>query len=374
MKTGNLSFSVLIDSYRDSKTIRALAGKIREENATPERVYKIMEVCGGHTHVIAKYGLPQLLPDNIQFVHGPGCPVCIMPRERIDHACILAEKKDTILVTLGDMMRVPGSRGSLFESRARGADVRFVYSPLDTLEIARKNPGKEVIFFAIGFETTTPMTAALIDRQIREKIGNIFYHINHVTVPEPMEAVVASPESSIDAFIAPSHVSVITGAGIYLPLAEKYDMPVVVSGFEPVDIMESLWMILRQFREKRGLVEIQYRRGVTMEGNVQARLITERYFEKAPVFRWRGIGDIPGSSLRLREEYARLDAEKRFELPRDPIDDDGICICGDILKGKSKPFECPAFGGACTPRDPLGACMVSEEGSCAAYYRYGNFR
>ena len=373
MKNDALSFPILIDGYRDARTIKALAKRIREEAEQINRQVKVMEVCGGHTHVIAKYGLHQLLPENIQFVHGPGCPVCIMPKERIDHAYILSQMKDTIIVTLGDMMKVPGSLGSLFESRARGADVRFIYSPMDTLEIAKNNPFKTIIFFAIGFETTTPMTAALIKRQLDEKIENIMYHINHVTVPEPMEAVMASEDCSIDAFIAPSHVSVITGAKIYQPLADKYSMPIVVSGFEPVDIMESLWMIARQFREGRSSLEIQYTRGVSMEGNVQAQRMTERFFEKSVSFRWRGIGDIPGSSLRLKDEFSFLDAEKKYSLPGESIDDHKLCICGEILKGKAKPFECTAFGKACTPQNPLGACMVSEEGSCAAYHRYGKF-
>ncbi len=296
-----------------------------------------------------------------------------MPRERIDHAYLLSREQDVILVTLGDMMKVPGSMGSLFDARAEGADIRFVYSPVDVLEIARENSEKKIIFFAIGFETTTPMTAALIKRQETEGLSNIFYHINHVTVPEPMEAVISEDDSNIDAFIAPSHVSVITGAKIYKPLVEKYRLPVVVAGFEPVDIMESVLMTVRQFVEKRSELEIEYKRGVTFEGNTNAQEIIEEFFEKAPFFTWRGIGEIPESSLKLRKKYSHLDAELIYDLPDESIDDHKGCICGAILKGKAKPFQCGAFGKSCTPQNPLGACMVSSEGSCSAYYRYGRF-
>ncbi len=373
MKNSKLSLSLLIDGYRDSDTIRMLSKKIREDSENLGRTINIMEVCGGHTHIIAKYGLEQILPENIQFVHGPGCPVCIMPKERIDHAYILSQEKDIIVVTLGDMMRVPGSRGSLFEARAEGADVRSVYSPMDVLDIAGNNPSKTVVFFAIGFETTTPMTAAIIKREIEGDIKNIIYHINHVTVPEPMTALLAEDDSNIDAFIAPSHVSVITGAKIYAPIVEQFHIPIVVGGFEPVDVMESIWMIVKQFREKRNDLEIQYKRGVSMDGNLQAQKMVHAYFEKAASFRWRGIGDIPGSSLKLRQEYAYLDAETKYDFPHESIEDHKLCICGTILKGRARPFDCKAFGKACTPQNPLGACMVSEEGSCAAYFRYGNF-
>lgn len=368
-----ITLNDLLDGFRDAGTIKYLSRKIHKLSESLEEKIRIMEVCGGHTHIIAKYGLEQIIPDTIEFIHGPGCPVCIMPVERIDHAYLLSREPGVILVTLGDMMKVPGSMGSLFNARAEGADVRFIYSPIDTLEIARENRKKKIIFFAIGFETTTPMTAALIKRQRAEEVANIFYHINHVTVPEPMEAVISEDDSKIDAFIAPSHVSVITGAKIYKPLVEKYELPIVVAGFEPVDIMESVFMIVKQFIEKRNELEIEYKRGVTFEGNKNAQEIIEEFFEKAPSFTWRGMGEIPKSSLKLREEYSNLDAEHIYKLPSDPIDDRKGCICGEILKGKAKPLQCGAFGKNCTPESPLGACMVSNEGSCSAYYRYGKF-
>ncbi len=372
-KKSKLSFSLLLDDYRDSHIIKKIAERIDQSIAGIDRKIRIMEVCGGHTHIIAKYGLEQILPETIEFIHGPGCPVCIMPKERIDHAYIMSLEKDVILVSLGDMMRVPGSYGSLFDARAKGADIRFVYSPLDTLDIAKENPDKRIVFFAIGFETTTPMTAALIERQIKESLKNILYHINHVTVPEPMEVVVSEDDSNIDAFIAPSHVSVITGAKIYQPIVNKYKIPIVVSGFEPVDVMESVRMIVQQFADNRAELEIEYKRGVTTEGNIKAQKMIDKYFEKDDFFRWRGVGDIPQSSYRLRSEYSYLNAELIFDLPDNSIDDHKLCMCGDILKGKAKPFDCKAFGKTCTPGKPLGACMVSDEGSCAAYYRYGRF-
>ncbi len=371
--SGKLTLNELLNGFRDADTIKYLSREIHKLSGSLEKKIRLMEVCGGHTHVIAKYGLEQIIPENIEFIHGPGCPVCIMPKERIDHAYLIASNPDTVLVTLGDMMKVPGSRGSLFDARGEGADIRFVYSPMDALEIARENSKKNIIFFAIGFETTTPMTAALIKRQLTQGISNIFYHINHVTVPEPMEAVISEDDSNIDAFIAPSHVSVITGAKIYKPLVEKYGLPIVVAGFEPVDIMESVLMIMKQFVEKRSELEIEYKRGVSFEGNINAQNMINEYFEKASSFKWRGIGEIPESSLKLREEFSHLDAELIYDLPSDSIEDPKGCLCGEILKGKAKPVQCGAFGKACTPQNPLGACMVSDEGSCSAYYRYRRF-
>ncbi len=369
----------LYDRFRDPKAIRALSKAIEEEADKLPKPINIMEVCGGHTHTIMKYGLLQLLPKNIRFIHGPGCPVCIMPKERIDHAYILAMQEDVILCTLGDMIKVPGSKGSLQDARSRGADVRFVYSPLDVLKIARENPDKKVIFFAIGFETTTPMTAALLQKAIDEGIGNLLLHINHVTVPEVMRELIDSRDEHIDsynnqinAFLGPSHVSVITGSKIYEEFPTKYHRPVVVAGFEPVDVMEGVLMLVRQFVEGRCEVEIQYKRSVTREGNRKAQELIERYFEKRALFKWRGLGNIPKSAWKLREEYGQFDAEKRYELPKEEIEDHKLCICGDILRGMAKPTECQVFGTACTPSKPLGSCMVSSEGACAAYYKYGN--
>jgi hydrogenase expression/formation protein HypD len=331
-----------------------------------------MEVCGGHTHTIMKYGLQQLLPENISFIHGPGCPVCIMPKERIDHAIALARMENTILVTLGDMIRVPGSETSLASERAAGGDIRPLYTPADALKIAKENPDKKVIFFAIGFETTTPMTAAVIKAAVEQKIANLFFHINHVLVPPAIDAIMADGRAQISAFIGPSHVSVIAGAKIYQTIPFAYRTPVVVSGFEPVDVLQGILMIVRQKVQKRAELEIEYTRSVTMEGNTKAQKLIETYLQLRPHFRWRGIGDIERSALELRPEFASLDAEHLFAdlLPNEPIDDHKLCICGTILKGLAKPMECKVFGTACTPNTPLGSCMVSSEGACNAYYRY----
>jgi len=364
----------IYQGFREPETIKYLAGEIRKQAAKLEKPLHIMEVCGGHTHTIMKFGLPQLMPENIVFIHGPGCPVCVMPKERIDHAYALAMQPDVILATLGDMVKVPGSNGSLQKARAEGADVRFVYSPLDTLKIAKEHPDKTVIFFAIGFETTTPMTAALMDQVIKQQIPNLLFHINHITVPEPVAAIMDGGDAKIDAFIGPSHVSVITGSKIYEFLPEKYGTPVAVSGFEPVDVLQGVLMLVNQVLEGRAEVEIQYTRSVTREGNTTAQALVEKYFRKRSTFRWRGIGDIPNSALELRPEYAAYDAEQKYAalLPDNPIDDHKLCICGAILKGLAKPTDCKVFGTACTPANPLGSCMVSSEGACSAYFKYGN--
>ena len=333
-----------------------------------------MEVCGGHTHTIMKYGLKQLLPSNINFIHGPGCPVCIMPKERINHALILSKLPDVILVTLGDMIKVPGSDGSLQDARAQGADVRFVYSPMDCIKISHDNPEKKVIFFAIGFETTTPMSAALINKVVKEKIGNIIFHINHVTIPEAMALLLEDNSHNINAFIGPSHVSVISGSKIYEPFPKIYKKPVVVSGFEPVDVMKSIVMLIEQVLDNRCEVEVEYSRSVSYDGNVQAQKLNNSYFEKREHFRWRGIGDITSSALKLKPEFSFIDAEKIYEaiLPTQEINDHKLCICGDILKGKASPQNCNIFGTLCKPSHPVGSCMVSSEGACAAYYKYGD--
>lgn len=369
-----LKLQNLYDDFRDSDTIKALASQIKQEAKKLDRTINIMEVCGGHTHSIMKYGLKQLMPDNINFIHGPGCPVCVMPKERIDHAYILSLLDDVILVTLGDMIKVPGSNGSLQDARRDGADVRFVYSPMDCINIALENQNKTIIFFAIGFETTTPMTSALINQVIKKDIKNILFHINHVTVPEPMRILLDDETNTIDAFIGPSHVSVITGSKIYEEFPKKYHKPVVVAGFEPVDVMQSVLMIIKQFVEKRCELEIEYSRSVNFDGNIVAQKLNNKFFEKRESFRWRGIGDIPKSALKLKDEYAQYDAEAIYDklLPKEKIDDHKLCICGDILKGKANPKDCKVFGTACTPTNPLGSCMVSSEGACAAYYKFGN--
>lgn len=367
-----LELKSLYDGFRNPQTIKALALEISKEASKLEEKLYLMEVCGGHTHTIMKYGLKQLLPDTIEFIHGPGCPVCVMPKERIDHAIALANLDNAILLTLGDMIKVPGSNSSLAQERAKGCDIRALYSPLDAITIAKENPKKQVIFFAIGFETTTPMTATLIKTVQKQQINNLFFHINHVLVPPAIEAIMQSGDAKINAFIAPSHVSVISGAKIYLPLPEKYNTPVVVSGFEPVDVMQAILMIIKQKNNKQARVQIQYSRAVTLEGNTKAQEMIQHYMKPREHFRWRGIGDIPNSALELKEEYAHLDGEKIFAdiLPNQPIDDHKQCICGTILKGLAKPDECQVFGTSCTPDTPLGSCMVSSEGACNAYYRF----
>ncbi len=367
----------LFKVFRNPDHIKALAKLIKKESKTKIRV---MEVCGGHTHTIMKYGIPQILPDTIEFVHGPGCPVCIMPKERIDHAYILSQQPDVIMVTLGDMIKVPGSHGSLQDARSKGADVRFVYSPLDVIKIANENPDKRVIFFAIGFETTTPMSAALIDQVVKLGLKNVAFHINHVTVPEVMQELLESRDehidsynNRIDAFIGPSHVSVITGSKVYEKFPKEYKRPVVVTGFEPIDVMEGILMIVRQVNEKRADLENQYKRSVSYDGNTTAQALINKYFDQKDLFKWRGLGNIPKSGLKLRDEYANIDAEKIYKdvLPKEEIEDHKLCICGDILRGMAKPTECQVFGTACKPSKPIGSCMVSSEGACAAYYKYG---
>lgn len=369
-----LQLKDLYSGFRDSEVIKSYAKLIEQEASNLNKSVNIMEVCGGHTHAIMKYGLNQLLPKNVNFIHGPGCPVCVMPKERVDHAMALANLSDVILVTLGDMIKVPGSKGSLQDARANGADVRFVYSPTDCIKIAKENPEKKVIFFAIGFETTTPMTSALINQVINKKITNILFHINHITVPEPMRVLLDDKTNKIDAFIGPSHVSVIAGSKIYDEFSRDYKKPVVVSGFEPVDVMQSVYMILKQFVQSRCEVEVEYTRSVTKNGNIQAQKLNNKFFEKRDHFRWRGIGDIQESAFKLRDEFAYLDAEVIYNdiLPTELIDDHKLCICGDILKGKANPVDCKVFGTACKPSTPLGSCMVSSEGACAAYFKYGN--
>lgn len=361
-----------LDVYRNSESIKRVFWAIHTLSKSLKQPLKIMEVCGGHTHTIMKYALPALLPENITFVHGPGCPVCVMPKSRIDCAYQIAKVPDVILVTLGDMIKVPGSYGSLQNARANGLDVRFVYSPLDTLKIAKDNPKKRVVFFAIGFETTTPMTAALLERVINAKQDNVFLYINHVLVPPPLHAILSANDCQINALLAPSHVSVITGSKIYEPFVNRYSIPVVVCGFEPLDIGESLLDILRQVLDGTPKVQTQYARAVTYAGNLKAQQLIEKYFTLDSSFFWRGLGEIPHSSLTLKDTYARYDASKVFAKYLGGVaeEDHKNCLCGEILKGNKKPLDCKLFGKACNPQNPLGSCMVSSEGACAAYYKY----
>lgn len=363
---------LFIDSFRDKDVILALSRRISCEAKKLPYKLRVMEVCGGHTHTLMRYGLGQLLPKNVEFVHGPGCPVCIMPKNRIDQALDIASQKDVILLTLGDMLKVPGSKGSLQDARAEGKDIRFVYSPLQALDIAKQNPRKLIIYFAIGFETTAPMTAALLQRVEDNGIRNLLFHINHVLVPPPLEEILSKDDCQINALIAPSHVSVITGAKIYQPILEKYQVPIVVSGFEPADMMESILRLIFQVNLAMPRLEIQYSRLVNMEGNLKAQALTDKFFIKKKAFEWRGLGNIPYSALRLKDKYSYLDAEIFFDenLSKTPILDNKNCRCGDILRGVAKPYDCVVFGKSCKPTNPLGSCMVSSEGACAAYYKY----
>jgi hydrogenase expression/formation protein HypD len=356
-----------VDEYRDGRLARKLAREIAELATEPVR---IMEVCGGHTHAIAKHGLEDLLPDEVEFLHGPGCPVCVIPMGRVDDAIALAEQGVT-LATFGDLMRVPGRRGSLLEAKARGADVRMVYSPLDAVDLARGEPERQIVFFAIGFETTAPATAVTLLRAREEGLANFSVFCNHVTIVPPLRAILDTPDTRIDAFIAPGHVSTVIGTEPYDFIPEEYSKQVVVAAFEPLDLLASTAMILRQRAEGRCEVENQYTRVVRREGNPNALAAIEATMELRETFEWRGLGWISDSALRLRPEFARWDAEERFEVPGERVPDRKACQCGQVLVGAIKPHECKVFGTACTPERPLGTCMVSAEGACAAYYAYG---
>ncbi|MCT7518558.1 hydrogenase formation protein HypD [Aliarcobacter cryaerophilus] len=368
-----LQLKDLYDGFRDAKTIKAFKQIIDEDLKDYDGTINIMEVCGGHTHTIMKYGIPQLINKKINFIHGPGCPVCVMPKDRIDSAYALSLQKDLILVTLGDMIKVPGSKGSLQKARSEGADVRFVYSPMDCLKIAYENKDKIVVFFAIGFETTTPMTCALMEQVIKQDIKNVLFHINHITVPEVMQVLVQDENCKIDAFLGPSHVSVISGSKIYEEFPLSYNKPVVVSGFEPVDVMQSISMIVKQFKEKRSDLEIEYKRLVSYEGNLKAQELINKYFKKVP-FKFRGIGEVENSGYELKDEFDKYNAKIVYKdiLPTSEVKENKACKCPEILKGVAKPTDCKIFGTVCTPTNPIGSCMVSSEGACSAYYKYGN--
>ncbi|MBF2094602.1 MAG: hydrogenase formation protein HypD [Synechococcales cyanobacterium K44_A2020_017] len=340
-------------------------------SSVSDRPLRIMEICGGHTHAIFKYGLADLLPDSIDLIHGPGCPVCIMPKGRLDDAITLAQNPQVILTTFGDVLRVPGSSQSLLQAKAQGADIRVVYSPLDALQIAIAHPDREVVFFAIGFETTAPSTALTVLQAAAQGVSNFSLFCNHVLVVPALEALLNQPDLQLDGFIGPGHVSMVIGARPYRVIAERYGKPVVVSGFEPVDILQSLWMVLDQLVTGRCTVENQYSRLVAEDGNAVALGAIAQVFTVREQFEWRGLGEIPASGLRIHPDYAQFDAEVKFSLPHPHVDDHRACACGDILRGVKKPWECKVFGTACTPDSPLGACMVSSEGACAAYYNYG---
>jgi hydrogenase expression/formation protein HypD len=358
-----------VDEFRDPELITKAAEEIRRLAETGHH-YRIMEVCGGHTHAIYRFGLKDILPNNIELIHGPGCPVCVLPMGRIDDGLDIARKNDAIFAAFGDMMRVPGAHGSPFEHKARGTDVRIVYSPADALQIARKNPDRHVIFFAIGFETTAPSTALTLMRAKREDIHNFSVFCNHVTIVPAIRAILDSPDMRLDGFIGPGHVSTVIGCRPYEWIARAEGKPVVTSGFEPLDLLQSIVMLLRQLRAGEAKVENQYKRVVPWEGNRAALKAMAEVFELRPHFEWRGLGFISQSALRIRKEYAEWDSEQRFDVPETRVADPKAAQCGEVLKGVLKPAQCKLFGKECTPEHPIGALMVSSEGSCAAYYNY----
>jgi hydrogenase expression/formation protein HypD len=358
-----------VDEYRDPEAITKASEEIKRL-ADPNRHYRIMEVCGGHTHAIYRFGLKDLLPENIELIHGPGCPVCVLPMGRIDDGLAIAQNPDVIFAAFGDMMRVPGTQGSPLEHKARGMDVRIVYSPSDALKLAQTNPDKHVMFFAIGFETTAPSTALTLVRAKNQAVHNFSVFCNHVTVIPAIRAIVDSPDMRLDGFIGPGHVSTVIGCSPYEWIATDAHKPVAVSGFEPLDILQSMVMVLRQLRAQEARIENQYTRVVTWEGNRAALRVMEETFELRPTFEWRGLGFIPESALRIRDSYAEWDAEQRFEVPGVRVTDPKAAQCGEVLKGVLKPHQCKLFAKECTPEHPIGALMVSSEGSCAAYFNY----
>ena len=361
-----------VDEFRDAAKARALAAQITSL-CEPGRQYKFMEVCGGHTHTIYKHGLEDYLPETITLVHGPGCPVCVIPMGRVDDAIHIAEQPDVILTTFGDMMRVPGGRGSFLDSKAAGTDIRMVYSPLDSLKIARQNPDKRVVFMAIGFETTAPSTAMTVLRAAAEGIENFSIFCSHVTIIPAIKAILNSPDLRLDGFVGPGHVSTVIGCRPYDFIAREYGKPLVCAGFEPLDILQSVYQLMIQLSEGRSEVENQYSRVVPWNGNPRALKVIGEVMELRPYFEWRGLGFISHSALKVRDAYASFDAEVIFEVPGVRVADPKACQCGEVLKGVLKPWECKVFGTACTPETPIGTCMVSSEGACAAYYNFGRF-
>ena len=369
-----------IDEFRDGRTARALAALIRRE-VSLERGYHIMEFCGGHTHAISRYGIGDLLPGNVRLIHGPGCPVCVLPIGRIDNAIDLALDKGVILCTYGDCMRVPASgQLSLLKAKARGADIRMIFSASDAVKIAQDNPRREVVFLAIGFETTTPPTAVVIQQAEKLDLNNFTVFCNHVLTPAAIANILESPEVRqygtvpLDAFIGPAHVSTVIGSRPYEYFAEEYHKPVVIAGFEPLDVLQAVLMLVRQLNEGTAEVENQFTRAVTREGNVKAQQLVAEVFELRRSFEWRGLGEVPYSALRIKARYARFDAERRFDICTQHVADNKACECGAILRGLKRPQDCKLFATVCTPENPVGSCMVSSEGACAAHYSYGRFR
>jgi hydrogenase expression/formation protein HypD len=371
-----------VTEFRDPKLAQNLLAEIarlaEQIGATRAAPVRIMEICGGHTHAIFRFGLDKLVHEGIEFIHGPGCPVCVLPMARVDECIEIAERPGVIFTTFGDAMRVPGTRGSLMQAKARGCDIRMVYSPLDALEIARRNPDHEVVFFGLGFETTTPSTAFAIQAAAREGLGNFTVFCNHITVPEPLRALLGDPHMQLDGFVGPGHVSMVIGTHPYDFIAEEFGKPIVVAGFEPLDLLHSVAMVLRQIAEGRAAVENQYARVVPEHGNPASLAAMADVYERRPSFEWRGLGEIDASGLRIRPAYAAYDAEEKFGVgyaagPRHVPEPEG-CACGSVMTGRMKPTACPQYGKGCTPETPLGALMVSSEGACAAYWQYGGAR
>lgn len=355
-----------IGEYRDAQSAQRMAEAIRKVVTRP---WTIMEVCGGQTHAIMKFGIDELLPPQITLLHGPGCPVCVTPVELIDKAVELALRPEVIFCSFGDMLRVPGTKGDLLSAKAAGGDVRIVYSPLDALQIAVNNPDRQVVFFAVGFETTAPANAMAVYQAKQQGIRNFSILVSHVLVPPAIEAILRSPNNRVQGFLAAGHVCTVKGYTEYEPIARRYHVPIVVTGFEPLDILQGVYMCVKQLEEGRAEVENQYARSVRREGNRPAQELIREVFEVVPR-KWRGIGEIPQSGLGLREPYREFDAERRFALTTGDVEEASECISGLILQGAKKPHECPAFGMRCTPEHPLGATMVSSEGACAAYFKY----
>ncbi|MCG8018246.1 MAG: hydrogenase formation protein HypD [Candidatus Thiodiazotropha sp. 'RUGA'] len=369
-----------VDEFRQHKLARQLATAIRDE-VDPGRSYHLMEFCGGHTHAIFRYGVQDLMPDNVRFIHGPGCPVCVLPVGRIDNAIHLVEAEDVILCTYGDLLRVPASgRNSLIKVKAAGGDVRMVYSTQDALNIARENPDRQVVFLAIGFETTTPPSAVALQQARREGLKNFSLFCNHVLTPAAIQNILESPEVreigsvAIHGFFGPSHVSSVIGSRPYEFFAEEFQRPVVIAGFEPLDVMQSALMLIRQLNQGRYEVENEYTRVVTREGNQKAQRLVAEVFELRRSFEWRGLGLVPYSALKVKADYQEYDAEQRFQIPVSPAKEVKGCECPAILRGAKRPTDCKLFGVVCTPDNPMGSCMVSSEGACAAYWSYGRFR
>jgi len=363
-----------VDEFRDPIAAKALLREIGASldhlGATEKKPIQVMEVCGGHTHSIFRYALKDLVPQSLEFVHGPGCPVCVLPMGRVDDCIAIARRPEVIFTTFGDAMRVPGSEMSLLQARAQGADVRMVYSPLDALALAQKNPDREVVFFGLGFETTMPSTAMTVLEAKRLGVRNFSLFCNHITIVPTIKAVLDSPGMRIDGFLGPGHVGMVTGTLPFRFIAEQYRRPLVISGFEPNDILHSLLMVLRQLEAGEAKIENQYSRLVDPNGNRVAMQAIAEVFELREFFEWRGLGSIDHSGVRVRAAYADYDAERRFSLPNAKIADPKSCQCGEVIKGVLKPQQCKVFGTACTPRTPLGALMVSSEGACSAYYQY----